>query len=512
MKILDCTLRDGGYYTNWDFDQHLVDDYFRSLNQLPIDYIEIGYRSKPMKEYLGEYFYCPMYVIDKIKKICDKKLVIILNEKDVTKDQLPDLLGPLRGKVAMVRMAIDPKNFQRALVLAEEVKKMGFEVGFNVMYMSNWGSHKDFIQQLKFMDGITDYFYMVDSFGGVYPADVVNTIQMVREQTNVALGFHGHNNMELALINSLTAIEHGVEMIDSTITGMGRGAGNLKTELLLTVLNSQQKLELDFNPLSVVVDGFTNLKKQHLWGTNLPYMFSGANSLPQKEVMAWVSNRFYSFNSILQALENQKNKIEDNRRFELFEPQKQYKKCILIGGGPSAVTFSEPIKMLLEKDASDYCIVHASSRNASQYKDLKVDQYFCLVGNEGNRMVKVFEDLGKFSGMCVLPPYPRKMGTFVPKEVEAKSYELKQIAYTDKVKDSQTALALQICFDLKVEEVMVVGYDGYTGSAMGSKEQELLAENDMLFQAAKDFGLNVVALSPTKYKSLSTDSIFSKFL
>src|SRR4051812_15213896 len=110
MKILDCTLRDGGYYTYWDFDQQLVDDYFASLNHLPVDYIEIGYRSLPMKEYLGEYFYCPLYVVEKIKSISNKKLVIILNEKDVTPDQLPALLEPIRGLVSMVRMAIDPKN------------------------------------------------------------------------------------------------------------------------------------------------------------------------------------------------------------------------------------------------------------------------------------------------------------------------------------------------------------------------------------------------------------------
>jgi len=511
MKILDCTLRDGGYYTYWDFDQQLVNDYFKSLNYLPIDYIEIGYRSLPMKEYLGEYFYCPLYVVEKIKSASKKKLVIILNEKDVTPDQLPALLGPIRGMVSMVRMAIDPKNLKRALVLAEAIKKMGFEVGFNVMYMSTWGSQQDFIQDLKFVEGLADYFYMVDSFGGVFPADVVNTINMVREQTNVPLGFHGHNNMELALINTLTAIDNGVEIVDATITGMGRGAGNLKTELLLTVLNSKGLLTLNYNPLSVVVDGFTKLQKQHEWGTNLPYMVSGANSLPQKEVMEWVSKRFYSFNSIIQALENQKNKLEDNKRFELFSPGKRYKKCILIGGGPSAVALAEPIKKMLAKE-TDICLVYASTRNVPYYKEVAADQYFCLVGNEGNRMVKVFEDLGNFSGLCVLPPYPRKMGTFVPKEVEDRTFELLQIVYTDKVKDSQTALSLQICIDLAAEEVMVVGYDGYSGTKLGSKEQELLAENELLFAAAQNFGLKITALSQTKYKSLITDSIYSKLI
>jgi 4-hydroxy 2-oxovalerate aldolase len=79
MKILDCTLRDGGYYTNWDFDKEIARTYFESLNHLPIEYLEIGYRSNPLKGYLGEYFYCPDYVLQHAKEISNKKLVIILN-------------------------------------------------------------------------------------------------------------------------------------------------------------------------------------------------------------------------------------------------------------------------------------------------------------------------------------------------------------------------------------------------------------------------------------------------
>ena len=262
MKILDCTLRDGGYYTNWNFDKKLTDIYFKALNDLPVDYLEVGYRCIPGTDYYGEYYYCPPYVLERIKSISNKKLVIILDEKNIKKEDIKELLKPCIGVVKMIRFAIDPKNFKRALVLAEEVKKLGFEVGFNVMYMSTWKDESEFLDSIKYVDGIADYFYMVDSFGGVFPKDVKDTIDIVRSKTNVALGFHGHNNLELALVNSLTAIENGVEIIDATITGMGRGAGNLKTELLLTVLNKVNGLEVDFNPLSQVTGEFELLQKE----------------------------------------------------------------------------------------------------------------------------------------------------------------------------------------------------------------------------------------------------------
>ena len=67
MKILDCTIRDGGYYTNWDFDQNLISEYCKSMEELPIEYIEVGYKSIPLKGYLGKYFYSPIYVLKELK-------------------------------------------------------------------------------------------------------------------------------------------------------------------------------------------------------------------------------------------------------------------------------------------------------------------------------------------------------------------------------------------------------------------------------------------------------------
>ncbi len=509
MKILDCTLRDGGYYTNWDFPKELINTYFRSFNSLPVEYLEIGYRSKPMKEYLGEYFYCPLYVIENIKKTCNKKLVVIVDEKDIRPGDIDSVLKPCIGLIDMVRMAIDPKNFKRALVLAEAVKKLGFEVGFNVMYMSNWPSQKEFLGQIKEVNGLADYFYMVDSYGGVYPEDIKNIYELVKSQCSTQIGFHGHNNLEFALINSLTAIDCGVDIVDATVTGMGRGAGNLKTELLLTALNAKGKIDFDFNALSNVVDGFSNLQKKYDWGTNLPYMVSGANSLPQKNVMEWVTKRYYSFNSIIRALQNQRAGVEDNQRFNLFEPTEKFLKALLIGGGPSALKHADAVKEYI-KTHENICIVHASSKNAQPYSDINIPQYFCLAGSEGHRLQAVLGNFKEFKGRCLLPPYPRKMGTYVPDKVACDTFEIKQVNFTKMLDDSHTSLALQACVDLGAIDVFVIGYDGYSEGNSGVKEQELFMENEQLFNDAHAFGLNLHTITPSRYKNLSVDSIYAR--
>lgn len=508
-KILDCTLRDGGYYTNWDFDKSLVDQYIRAMNHLPVDYLEIGYRSIPMKEYLGKYFYCPIYELEDLKKSSNKKLVIILNEKDIRVEHLNDLLGPIKGLVDMVRIALDPQFLGRAIKLAEGIKRMGFEVGFNVMYMSKWKQYGDFIKELKNVDDVADYFYMVDSYGGVFPEDVIETINLVKQNTNCKVGFHGHNNLELALINTLTAIEHGADIIDSTILGMGRGAGNVKTELVLSVMSTKLGWDIDFNSLGNVVDAFEPLLNKHQWGTNLPYMISGSNSLPQKDVMDWVTSRFHSFNSIIRALQNQKNKLKDNEELPLFRPEKKYGKVLVIGGGPNA---TEHAKGIIEfaKSEKDLCIIHASSKNAKLYKDISADQFFCLVGSEGHRLETVFSNLGNFEGQCILPPYPRKMGTYVPGPVREQCFELENVEFTNKIADSHTALALQAALNLGAQEVFVAGYDGYQESAITQIERALVEENEYLFKAFAEYTKrDLLSLTPTRYESLAMKSVYS---
>lgn len=509
MKILDCTLRDGGYYTNWDFDKGLVDTYIKSMNQLPIDYLEIGYRSNIKKGYFGEYFYLPLYVMERLKAESNKKLVIILDEKDIRVEEVVNLLKPCIGLIDMVRLAIDPKNFDRAISLATEVKKMGFEVGFNVMYMSTWKNQTGFLDLLPKIKGIADYFYMVDSFGGVYPEDVKEIYNLVKTKIDVPIGFHGHNNIELALINTLTAIECGASIVDATITGMGRGAGNLKTELLLTALNAKSNLDFDFNPLSKVVDAFTKLQEQYNWGTNLPYMVSGVNSLPQKDVMDWVGKRYYSFNSIIRALQNQSRGVEDNQKLPVFEKSTIYKKALIVGGGSSVVSHAEAITKFIEINP-DIIIIHASSKNALVFNQIKNKQLFCLVGNEGHRMEEIFGDNLPIEALCVLPPFPRKMGTYIPKKLKNSAYELEKNEFANKFVDSHTAIALQTVLDLGVESLYIVGYDGYKNDNIDQKSQELLSENEYLFKLFNEKYTGLIqSITETVY-SINTVSIYSK--
>ena len=508
MKILDCTLRDGGYYTNWDFDAQTVDAYIRAMNTLPIDYLEVGYRNNPTEGYMGKFGYSPVSVLEHLREKCTKKLVVMLNEKSTRPQDLDSLLGPIVGLVDMVRIAIDPQNFDRGVVLAKAVKAMGFEVGFNCMYMSKWATdYSGFLTKLSALNGCCDLFCMVDSFGGVTPEDVTNIYNEVRANTTIPIGFHGHNNLQLGLINTLTAIKLGVDYVDATILGMGRGAGNLNMELLLTYLNAHEGLPIDFNVLGDVISAFTPLMEKYRWGTNLPYMLAGANHIPQKEVMDWVTNRVYSFNSIIRALDNRKNQEADNAKYPILECNKKFDKVLIIGGGYSVEEHIEGIKSYILSN-ENIAIVFATARHARLFSDIHCPKFYALLGQESRRLATNV-DTANFTDTAILPPYPRTMGSDVPKFAIQHTYELKEITFTDDYQDSCTALAIQTAMAISDGQLFLVGYDGYLGSVLSEKEVTLTSENSTIFKAYKHSqGRELISLTPSLYKELTVKSVY----
>jgi 4-hydroxy 2-oxovalerate aldolase len=503
-QILDCTLRDGGYYTDWDFNDDIVAAYLNGINKLPIDYIEVGYRSKSIEEYQGKFGYTPVYILQQIRRVSKKKIAVMLNEKSTLPDDLPMLTEPLKGFVDMVRIAVAPENLQRAIILAKAVKKQGFEVAFNIMYMSTWNEYEDFYEQLKELNGIVDIVNMVDSFGGVLPDDVKTVVNKLHQSVSCKIGFHGHNNLQMGLINTLTAIECGVDSVDCTILGMGRGAGNLNTELLLSYLNNKG-LDVDFNTMSDVITAFQPLFERYRWGTQLPYMISGANSLPQKEVMSLVTNRVYSFDSVIRGLQNKKNKVADNAKYPVLCEDK-FDDVIIIGGGVSPLDHLEAIIQFVRQKQS-VALVFASARHVAYYQNLDVPEFFCLMGREAKRLAKNAKQ--PFTGKCVLLPYPRKLGTDVPDFATDKTFELSGISFTDHYLDSCTTLAIETALCLSNKNIYVVGYDGYASTILSEKEIALTNENRTLFEDYHKYtGNRLVSLTKSLYQELNVVSIY----
>ncbi len=503
FKILDCTLRDGGYYTNWDFKSQLVNKYLKAMEELPIDYIEIGYRNLKQIEYKGEFFYTPLETLKKVKSLTSKSIVLIVDEKNLSEDDIKQVIEPCGKYIDMIRIAIDPERFDFAIKKASVVRKLGYKVAFNLMYLSKWIGDNSFHKKLNGIEKYVDYLYLVDSYGSVYPEDINRIVKKIRLITSVKLGFHGHNNMELALANSIEAVNCGVEIIDATILGMGRGAGNLKTELLLTQISKTQKI--NFNLISNVVSEFYLLKKKYSWGTNLPYIISGFYSIPQKKVMDWLGKNFMSFNSIVQALESS---ISDEKALELpmIKFENEYDKVLIIGGGNSVDENIDAIKSFLLKNRN-LLIVFSSSRHLQHFLDIPNDKMISFIGNEVDRFDMSIKNNHNLK--IVFPPSPREFGTYLPKGWESNSFELQENQKFKIIDYTHCSLSMQIASKTKLKTFYVVGFDGYQENSINKDFREVFYENEKVFKVFLDEEIKLISLTPSLYKSFIPDSIYS---
>lgn len=148
LDVLDCTFRDGGYYTSWDFEEKLIDTYLECVSRLPISNIELGYVNEDLPGYFGEFFYLRSERLKAARQVLrsDQKLFVMQDGKSGKPERLEHLFGPLVGIVDGVRLTASPDALDHALDLARELKRIGMQVGLNIMYLS---SYIDDLSRLK---------------------------------------------------------------------------------------------------------------------------------------------------------------------------------------------------------------------------------------------------------------------------------------------------------------------------------------------------------------------------
>lgn len=515
-KILDCTLRDGGYYTNWDFDRVLVDKYIATINQLPIDYVEIGYRSPAKKNYLGEYFYTPFETIERIRIQLNSsiKIAIMFNTKDVASVlELEHLLLDCIGKIDMVRFAVSPANIHSAVLFAKKVKDLGLEVALNLMYLSQKDS-KEIINEVNYiLDHVPniDFLYLVDSYGACLPSEVKDKFMNIREEhKDLAFGFHGHDNIQLAYANSLEAINAGVSIIDSTVTGMGRGAGNLCTEIICSYKAANKNIDIDYTNLVELVEKFNDLKAVYGWGASLPYMISGFNKLPQGEVMDLISLKRFSTNNIVKIIKNKiHNEIIRSANGEIQELSNitlnfDYDFSVLVGGGSSVPHHIDGLKILNEK--FKVLFIHSTTKHLNLFLEKGFNNLVCLPGDEVRKIKSnisgsdfinfVISDDAEIDLQLLNSNYYRVGTSSIDSFLENKVI----------IKDAPLFMSLKVADILNISDFYIIGFDGYDKETQTTKI--LREENQTIIDNYTELNKKIISLTPTNY-DVEVKSLYS---
>ena len=316
INILDCTLRDGGYYNNWDFRSAVVDRYLRSMQAASIDVIEIGFRSLSESSFMGPYYYCTDEFLEGLDLPSDPTIGVMIKCKEFfsEKDSPDNLVRELFRKaddspIELVRIAVNFNNALEAESIACALKMLGYQVAINIMqaHGKKEDEYSELAEKITAWDTI-NVLYFADSLGNMTPEMVVMVCRTLKKSWEGMLGIHTHNNKNLALINTLTAAENGVNWCDATIRGMGRGAGNASTESLLLELNILDKHSGDATLLYETVEDFNRFKKIHNWGSNMYYHFASNNGIHPTFVQTLLTDSRYPKQQILEILKNMSKK------------------------------------------------------------------------------------------------------------------------------------------------------------------------------------------------------------
>lgn len=304
IKVLDCTIRDGGYLNNWNFDFHLVRDVYRSVSKSGIDYFEIGFRNRTrdgMAE-TGNLWKC---VNDKLVRdvVCNIQGAKVGIMGDFGSVEADDFCEKRESPISLVRVAAHKDNTQRAIRLLESIKKKGYEVSLQCMGFSNYSDTEKKELRMAVASSGLDYLYIADSYGSLFPFEIRAIFEPFLEMEKFKVGFHAHNNLQMAFANTLEAVRVGVDIVDSSIYGMGRGAGNLQSEILLAYLQKRGIIKYNVIPILECVDKyFVGLMEKLRWGYQLPYMISGVSKCHPFYAKDFLDRREYTIEKIWKAL------------------------------------------------------------------------------------------------------------------------------------------------------------------------------------------------------------------
>jgi len=240
LKVLDCTLRDGGNVNGWSFDWPTVKRVTFDLASAGVDYIEVGYfggsGSNQVKN-PGPTHNCNRAFFEQLdpSEFLASRIAVMLTPKRVTLEQLREVS---ELPVGLVRVAAYPWDFPAALASIEFLARQGLVVSMNIMAISYASLDSVATMAREACSAGATCFYVVDSFGALTPERVPEYISAAL-QGSLTVGFHGHNNLGLALSNAYSATAAGAGCLDASVRGMARGAGNVPLEMLLAGLHKR---------------------------------------------------------------------------------------------------------------------------------------------------------------------------------------------------------------------------------------------------------------------------------
>lgn len=292
IKVVDATIRDGGLVNDFRFSDEFVKDLYHANAEAGMDYMEFGYKASRdifNEDEFGPWKFCDDDAIRRIVEDNDTDMKIAVMADVGRCNYKRDIINRADSPIDLVRIATYINTIPAALKMVEHCHNLGYETTINIMAISN--AREAEISEALDMIGKSPVngIYIVDSYGALYMEqieDLADKYLETAEQYDKFVGIHAHNNQQLAFANTIAALTRGTSYLDSTISGMGRGAGNCSSEQLLGFLKNPK---YDIIPILRFIEKHIEPLKEGgtVWGYNVPYLLTGqTNRHPRSAIAA----------------------------------------------------------------------------------------------------------------------------------------------------------------------------------------------------------------------------------
>jgi 4-hydroxy 2-oxovalerate aldolase len=374
LRLLDCTLRDGGYYNAWDFSSELISDYLHAMESASVDVVEFGFRFLENKGFKGACAFTTDEFLESLSIPTALTVGVMINGADLcTEAGVKGALSRLFPRpaedspVTLVRMACHFHELPQAFEAAEILAARGYRIGINLMQISDRSEAE--ILELSHLaaHAKAQVIYFSDSMGSLVPDDTARIVQLLRQEWDGELGIHTHDNLGLALSNTLRAQQEGVDWLDATVTGMGRGPGNARTEELAIEVADLREEACNLVPLMTLIrKHFAPLQARYGWGTNSYYYLAGKYRIHPTYIQEMLGDDRYDEEDILAVIEHLRahggkrfsvDTLDMARNFYTGEPRGRWapakimagKEVLILGSGPGVAEHRRALETYIHR-------------------------------------------------------------------------------------------------------------------------------------------------------------------
>lgn len=465
-NILDCTLRDGGYINNFIFGQKVIKDIIKKLSAANTDIIECGFLKSGAfdsdKALYGSIESIEQFITPKSE---NSLYVGMIAYGDISADEISKNNGK---SIDGIRVTFHQSELEQAFELGKQLMDKNYKV---FMQPVGTTSYNDFelLELVKKVNELSPYgFYMVDTLGTMFNNDVRKMFCLIDDNLNegIKIGFHSHNNRQLSFSNAieLLSIETQREVIiDSSVFGMGRGAGNLCTELIMEYINKKVKNKYDIIPVLEIYDEHINkILLKYKWGYSLPYFLASSNNCHPNYARHLINKRTMSIKQISHLLTSM-----DESKKVIFD--KEYIEKLYIAFQKRMVDDSEVCSILKDKLKGRNIVIIAPGKSIKTHAT-KI-QEFC---RDKNSIV--------FSV------------NFIPKDFNVDYLFIsnyKRIKNNIEIKDVSNIIVTSNLLDNEQEGAMIINYADYLN------EDDIISDNAglMLMNFLRKIGVSEINLA-----------------